>query len=46
MAEPRTSPCCGLVAHLVFPQHLRKQDENLLSDGVRTHSLLEAPSHT
>lgn len=29
-----------------FPQHLRKQDENLLSDSVRTHSLLEAPSHT
>ena len=32
--------------HLVFPQHLRRRDENLLSDSLRPHSLQKAQSHT
>lgn len=34
------------MVHLVFPQHLRRRDENLLSDSLRPHSLQKVQSHT
>lgn len=45
MAEPHSSPWCGLLVHLVFPQHLRRRDENLLSDSLGHRSLLRAVTH-
>lgn len=45
MAEPPTSPWCGLVVHLVFPQHLRGQDGRLPSDSLGPPTAEDSVAH-